>query len=189
MRIECLTDPEGCLSPASRIADLNASAADRRAGYSKMTAGQTGFDLLKNPKIQVALRDALQRRSERTKITQDRVLHELARIAFADMRGAPTWGSEGVELIGSDQIDDEMAAAIASISHTVTNDSGSVRIRLHDKLRALEKLGRHLGLFDGQQGSKDPYESARLIMNTLREMSRRTKVPQPIASNDGESRA
>ena len=168
------------------LTDLNASAAARRAGYSPKTAGQTGFDLLKNPKIQVALRNALQRRSERTKITQDRVLHELACIAFADLRGALTWGAEGVELIASDQIDDETAAAIASISHTVTNDSGSLRVRLHDKLRALEKLGRHLGLFDGQ-GSQDPYESAQRIKNALRDMVRRTKVPKPSGSSDGES--
>ena len=107
---------------------------------------------------------------------------------FADMRGAVTWGSEGVELIASDQMEDEMAAAIASISHTVTNDSGSVRVRLHDKLRALEKLGRHLGLFDGQ-GSQDPYESAQRIKNALREMLKRTKVPKPSASTDGESQS
>jgi len=49
-----------------------------------------------------------------------------------------------VELVDSDQIDDDTAAAIAEISQT---DKGGLKVKLHDKRAALVDIGRHLGLF------------------------------------------
>lgn len=59
------------------LVDLNASAAARRAGYSEKTAGTIGFENLQKPKIQDALQEEMDARSERTKITQDMVVQGL----------------------------------------------------------------------------------------------------------------
>jgi phage terminase small subunit len=109
---------------------------------------------------------AVERAIERTGITVGRVLGELAKIGFSDIRKAVRWKSariteednpEGgdvlvirnvvtnlVEIVGSDEIDDETASAIAEISQNAT---GGVRIKLHDKRAALVDIGRHLGMF------------------------------------------
>jgi Terminase small subunit len=54
-----------------------------------------------------------------------------------------SWASDGVAVIDSAKISDEAAAAIAEVGKT----SGGIRVKLYDKVGALEKLGRHLGMF------------------------------------------
>ena len=105
-------------------------------------------------------------RAERTDITADRVLKELAKIGFADIRKAVKWQSamiteednpdggdiaviktvvtNTVQMVASDELDDETAAAIAEVSQNAT---GGVKIKLHDKRAALVDIGRHLGMF------------------------------------------
>jgi phage terminase small subunit len=148
------------------LIDLNASAAARRAGYSPRTAGQTGFDLLKKPEIQAAIQDAKQRRAARTEITADKVLREYGRLAFSDLRRAVKWNARRVELVDSETLDPDAAAAVAEVS--LTKD-GAVRVKLHSKTHALEALARHLGLFD-PQADADPDETARAIQAALREI-------------------
>jgi len=139
------------------LIDLNATQAAIRAGYSAKTAGQIGDELLKKPEIIAALQSAMKARSVRTEITQDRVIAELAKIGFADIRKAVRWGEgivvrnefgtpevvNDVALIGSEQIDDDTAAAIAEICQTAQG----VKIKLHDKRAALIDIGRHIGMF------------------------------------------
>jgi len=77
---------------------------------------------------------------------------ELARIGFSDMREIASWGEGGFAYKASDELTDDAAATIARIVEIVTRtrDGGKRRtltIKLHDKLRSLELLGRHLGIF------------------------------------------
>ncbi len=110
--------------------------------------------------------EAVKKAIEKTGISIGRVLEELAKIGFSDIRKAVRWKSariteednpDGgdvlvikttvnnlVEIIGSEDVDDETAAAIAEISQ---NDKGGLRIKLHDKRGALVDIGRHLGMF------------------------------------------
>ncbi|CDP52345.1 Phage terminase small subunit [Devosia sp. DBB001] len=145
------------------LVDLNATQAAIRAGYSKSTAAQSGYENLRKPEIAAAISDAQQIRSKRTEITQDKVLRELAKIGFADIRKAIRWQanvtemevdedtgetklavSNQVQIIDSDVIDDDTAAAISEISQT---DKGGLKIKMHDKKGALVDIGRHLGMF------------------------------------------
>jgi len=142
------------------LVDLNATQAAIRAGYSEKTAYSAGQRLLKNVEVQKAITKAKAKRSNRTEITADRVLQELARIGFADIRKAVAWGRSPldteadeaqpnglgifpVELMPSSQMDDDTAAAVSEVSLTAQG----VKIKLHDKLSALEKIGKHLGMF------------------------------------------
>jgi phage terminase small subunit len=130
------------------LIDLNATAAARRAGYSAKTAEWQGPQLLGKPHVAAAVAEAMESRSRRTGITADRVLQELAAIAFADPRRL--FDPDGAPLPLSD-LDDDIARAVATVEHGPAGGVGggpaAARMRLHDKLKALEMLGRHLGLF------------------------------------------
>jgi len=75
------------------LVDLNATQAAIRAGYSQKTAGSIGEENLRKPEIAAAIQEAMEARSRRTEITADRVLQELAKIGFADIRKAVKWGA------------------------------------------------------------------------------------------------
>lgn len=63
------------------LIDKNASAAARRAGYSKKTAGTIGFENLKKPEIAEAIEQAIQEQAHKAHITTQDVLQGLAREA------------------------------------------------------------------------------------------------------------
>lgn len=129
------------------LVDLCATQAAIRAGYSSKTAGKIAYQLLAKPHIQAAIAAAKAARSERTEITQDMVLRELARIAFGDLRDVMTWGPDGVTFKASNELTDDQAAMVAEISETTTQNGGSLKLKAHDKVRAMELLGKHLGTF------------------------------------------
>ena len=144
---------------AEYLIDLNATQAAIRAGYSERTAEQQGPRLLGNVGVAVAIQAAQAKRAQRTEITQDRVLTELARVGFADLRKAVTWGGESVTLKDSGEIDDDTAMAVAEVSQ----GPNGIKIKLHDKLAALDKIARHLGMF--KDGSDMPQDAVSLVVN------------------------
>ncbi len=83
---------------------------------------------------------------------QGRVVQELSAIAFATVADLCRWDEGGVSLLDSLHLSREQAAAVAEIAESSTG-KGAVRIKLHSKLKALEMLGRHLGMFT-QEGMK-----------------------------------
>lgn len=129
------------------LIDLNATQAAIRAGYSKKTAGQIGERLLKHVEIKPLLAERMKSREKRTEITQDKVLSELSRIAFGNKRGLMKWGPDGVTLLDSEGISDDDAAMVSEVSESVTEAGGTIKLKTHDKVKALELLGKHLGMF------------------------------------------
>ena len=144
------------------LIDLNATQAAKRSGYSPKTSMQQGERLLRNVEVQTAISQAQQQRSKRTQITADRVLMELAKLGFSDLRKAIIWranvtgmveGENGeqrlavtneVQLVNSEELDDDTAAAISEVSQ---NAQGGLKIKFYDKRGALDSIGRHLGMF------------------------------------------
>jgi phage terminase small subunit len=132
------------------LIDLNGAAAARRAGYSPHSAGRRAFELLERPDVKTALRRAMADRARRTDITADRVLEELARIAFADLSRLADWGPDGVRLKPANELREEDTAAVAFVSLGGRNKTQ--RIRMHNKISALVALARHMGLLrDGRK--------------------------------------
>ncbi|CAB5643893.1 MULTISPECIES: terminase small subunit [Pseudomonas] len=144
------------------LIDLNATQAAIRAGYSKKTASSQGERLLRNVEVRRYLQAQRQDLQGRTKITQEMVLKELAKIGFSDIRKVVRWGEtmvrmadaddegaedmvpyHGLALIDSTEIDDDTAAAIAEVSQ----GRDGLKVKLHDKKGALVDIGRHLGMF------------------------------------------
>lgn len=125
------------------LIDLSATQAAVRAGYSARTAASIGNENLRKPEISVAIAEAQKARSVRTGITADRVLQELSRVAFSDIREVLSWGPDWVKIKPSEGLSEDAAAAILRVTQT---RHGTIRVKLHSKLTALEILARHLGL-------------------------------------------
>ena len=71
---------------AEYLIDLNATRAAEMAGYSPKTAYSQGQRLLKNVEVQRAIQAAMDKRADKLEITADRVLQEIAKLAFLDPR-------------------------------------------------------------------------------------------------------
>lgn len=150
---ESLTDKQR-LFVREYLVDLNATQAAIRAGYSADTAEQQASRLLSNVKVQEAIQKAMYKREQRIEITADRVLEELAKIGFANMQDYVEWGRKGVRLRESSELTPAQAAAISEVSETITESGGSLKFKLHSKIVALERIGKHLGMFD-DKANKD----------------------------------
>lgn len=131
------------------LVDLNGKAAAIRAGYKPKTAGNVACSLLQRPEIAALVEAGKARRAEQKRITADRVIEELGRMAFADIRNFIDWGPEGVKLRDKSVLDRDDAGAIADVEAKGTN--GKIgRLKLYDKLAALNALARHLGMIGGK---------------------------------------
>ena len=129
------------------LVDLNATQAAKRAGYSEKTAHVIGQENLRKPAIKDAIDAATRDRSERVQITADEVLAELKAVAMSNMHDFATWDDDGVRLKNSGELSRDAARCISEVSDTETSSSRTVKFKLHDKISALEKLGKHLKLF------------------------------------------
>ena len=139
------------------MVDFNATQAAIRAGYKAKTAHVIGAENLRKPKIAEEIASRQKDLQKRTEISQDRVVKELARIAFADATDyvcveTLTYENEDgtvspVQIVSpkdTDTLSADQRAAIASIKQ----GANGVEIKLHDKIKALELLGRHIGMFN-----------------------------------------
>ena len=135
---------------AEYFVDLNATQAALRAGYSRATA-ENG-KLMASPNIRRALQQRSAELNAEHELARHRIFTELEKIAFATMgdyfddAGKP----KPLNLVGADA-----KAALGSYHLTETDKGSSVRIRLNNKLAALEKMARHIGFYGFALGNKD----------------------------------
>lgn len=151
------------------LIDLNATRA-YKAVYKNVksddVAAQAGSRLLRNVKVEEYLNKRMKDREKRTEITQDKVLNELAQIAFANgsdfakVVEKPVLKEDGsvlldpvteepiyyktVEMKLTDELPEEKRKAIAAIKM----GKNGIEVNTCDKVRALELLGRHLGMWN-----------------------------------------
>lgn len=129
------------------LIDLNATQAAIRAGYSVKTADVIGCENLTKPNIQQAIAERMAERSRRTGVNQDRVVLELAKIAFVRMTDIV----DDHGRIKGTATDDDLAC-IESIKYKESDNEfgGSVEreVKIGSKLKALELLGKHLGMWN-----------------------------------------
>lgn len=126
------------------LIDLNATQAAIRAGYSPKTAEQTASRMLSFVKVQDEIAKAMAKRSKRTGITQDRVLNEIAKLAFSNIDDIVNLKSCEIKE-NTDRVD---LACIQSVKVKPTEFGTEREIKLYDKKASLELLGRHLGIFN-----------------------------------------
>ena len=141
------------------LIDFNATQAAIRAGYSPDTANEQGSQLLARPDIRELVAEGQKEVMERTQTFQDNAVAELKIVGFSDLADFLTVKDGGiVEQKSFDQLTKEQTKCIKKIKQTVRTSHSSdgsilhqtatLEIELHDKLKALELLGRHLGMFN-----------------------------------------
>ena len=139
------------------LIDFNGKQAAIRAGYSAKTAEAAAARLLRNVKVQAEISRRQKDLQRRTEVTQERVVMELARIAFADATDYAQVETRMIEkddstevsyqtvaLKNTAELSPEQRAAILGIKQ----GANGVEVKLHDKIKALELLGRHIGMFN-----------------------------------------
>lgn len=143
--------------------DLNATQAAIRAGYSADTAMEQGYQLLQKTSVSNAISQAMAHRSRRTGITQDRVLRELAKVAFVNANDVINTDSATVR---ADATADDLAciqSVKVKVSESEMGSSSEREIKLYDKMRALEMLGKHLGIFERRDHANGNGEKNNLL--------------------------
>lgn len=128
------------------LIDLNATQAAIRAGYSVRTANEQGAQNLAKLSIQDAISRKMAARSRRTGVNAERVVLELAKVAFAKITDIVDSNGR----IKEDASPDDLAC-IESIKYKESDNEygGSVEreVKIASKLKALELLGKHLGMW------------------------------------------
>lgn len=148
------------------LLDLNATQAAIRAGYSAANAGQIGGQLLEKTRIAAAIQAAMDKRSQRVKLSADEVLGELAILGTSDVsqyKMAP----EGHLTLVDGAPKDAMRAVSSVKMRTRADETGvtrEVEFKLWDKNTALTNAGRHLKLFT----DKVQLSASRSFADTLR---------------------
>lgn len=142
------------------IIDLNATQAAIRAGYSSDTAYSIGSENLKKPEIQNFLATLKKNLSNQNEGLAQMVVDELKKIGFSNIQDFLESGNEIKDI---STLDRDKAAVISSIKKSKTTfgdgegnegEKESVEFKMWDKLNALEKLGKHLGIFEADNKQK-----------------------------------
>lgn len=142
------------------LVDLNATQAAIRAGYSSTRASEQAYQLLQKTTVANRISELQSQQSKRTEITADRVLAELAVIAFADRTEIAKITEAGfVKFTPTDKLPAELKKIIVGIKE----GKFGIEVATADKVRALELLGKHLGIFDKPDEASDTSEEVRIV--------------------------
>ena len=137
------------------LIDLNATRAYRVAYPSVKkdeTARANGSRMLTNANVAKYISERMQERQQRTEITQDMVVKELAAIGFSKATDYVTIKAGTVCIKDTDSLSDDQIRAIAGIKE----GTNGIEIKLNDKEKALELLGRHLGMWNDKLDINTP---------------------------------
>ncbi len=128
------------------LIDLNATRAYKVA-YPRVkndeVARANGSRLLTNANVAAYIEKRMKDRQERTEITQDMVVRELAAIAFASLTDYVNVKGGAVKIEDTSSLTEYQVKALAGIKQ----GKNGIEVKLNDKLKAAELLGRHLGMF------------------------------------------
>lgn len=151
------------------LIDLNATQAYRttyKNVKSDDVARRAGNRLLTNVDITNYIAERMQERQKRTEITQDRVLQELAAVAFSNATDYVEVRDNAVIIKDTASLSDTQIKALAGIKES----RGGIEVKLNDKLKALELLGRHLGMFKDKVEVSGIDEEKKKLDDILRQM-------------------
>jgi phage terminase small subunit len=126
---------------------FSSTTAARRAGYKSKNADVTGPVLLATPNVRAAIDARFARAAKKTDMSETEIITELAKVARSDMSRFAKWGKAGVALGESSELAPDESGAISEISESKTKDGRNLRLKLHDKTKALELLARIKGMF------------------------------------------
>ncbi len=144
------------------LVDLNATRAYKKAYLNIKnddTARVNASRLLTNANIKNEIEKRMKDREKRTEVTQDKVVKELARLAFTDRTSIVKVASGSLKIKSFDELTEDQKACISGAKET----KFGIEVTFYNKEKALEMLGRHLGLFNdklevkGQVNVSNPF--------------------------------
>ncbi|HVA12071.1 MAG TPA: terminase small subunit [Stellaceae bacterium] len=130
---------------AEYVEDFAGTAAAIRAGYAPGGARSRATALLRHPRVAAAIEAGIEARRVSIRAAADRVLAEYARVAFADIGRIASWNAKRLRIKARRRLAPDDTAAIESLG---APSGARLRLRLYDKVYALDALARHLGLLD-----------------------------------------
>lgn len=138
------------------IETFNAKISAIRAGFAPKHAKAYGYQLLQRPEIKAEIDRITQLKAEHIQVDQYMIVEQLQKIAFADLTDYVSWDENGVMFLDPEKVDGQVIAEI-DVSNATTVDANGKdvsrtkrKIKLQDKLKAIELLGRHLGMFNNK---------------------------------------
>ncbi len=140
------------------VISKNATEAAKLAGYSLKTAKQIGTENLAKPALMALVEVELEKHVDSLEITAERVLREIAKLAFSNYADILKFDQDGRPVIDLQDLHRDQYAALQEVTTTTRkllgkdyDDDGAevtnVKVKLADKGVNLERLGRHLELF------------------------------------------
>lgn len=142
-----LSNPKHELFAQEIAKGVPASQAYVNAGYAKNDSNSSRLN--GNDRVKARVQELLEASAEKAGVTIDRIVNELAKIGFANAADFFSWGPDGVRIKPSDDLTRDQMAVVAEVQETRAKAAGenTIKVKLSDKQAALEKLGRHLGMF------------------------------------------
>jgi phage terminase small subunit len=146
------------------IVDLNAKQAAIRAGLGRTP--KSGMEIASRLRKKATVSAAISAlMTERSGVTGAGVITEIARLAFAKMPDYAKIQNGALVITDTADLTEDQQAAISEITETVTEAGRTIRIKLHDKGAALDKLAKILSLYrervelSGPNGGAIPLEA------------------------------
>lgn len=187
------------------LIDFNATQAAIRAGYSPKTAQVIGAENLKKPMVAAEIQRLGQQTAQKLEITRESIMQELAAIGFArasdfvrvetepttrlgvhpltgEIVSLPSY-CQTVRITNTDDLPEDKAAALAGVKQ----GANGIEVKLHDKVRALELLGKAVGVFDG--GRDTPTETTNNLFEAIVESAQEVLETDDIPEIEQEAAA
>lgn len=146
----------------------NGTEAAKRANYSPKTAYSQAERLLRNAEVQRRIAELEAQFQTKFEAQVERLVQELACVALADIAEVVDWvscpgGESSLTIRDAAELPKRVTSAVAEITQT----QHGLRIKMHNKIAAIELLGRHLGLFKEREATQVPSVSD--VADRLRE--------------------
>ena len=123
----------------------SAALAARNAGYSEKWADRAGHKLVENDRVREEINRQVRESLSHRNVTKERVLTELARIAFADLADLASWEAGAFKIKDASEIGEGKTAVIQEM-RIRSGQNSEIKIKLFDKVRALGILLDYLTL-------------------------------------------
>jgi len=128
------------------VIDFNGLQAAIRAGYAKNSAAGQASELLTKPNISSYVKQLQSKLGEACSVSAQDIIEELKKIAFSDINNLLSAGNTIKDIT---TLENRISAAVSSIKVTEKPDgTQNVELKLHDKLSGIDKLARHIGLYE-----------------------------------------
>lgn len=142
------------------MVDLNATQAAIRAGYSKKTSMEQGYQLLHKTSVLSQITDLKKEASEKIKITEEEILEELLNWAYSDITETLLLTPEQLK-----ELPPEIRRLITKVKHTkkdlhdkttgkVIETINTVELHFVSKEKAMEMIHKHTGFYEKDNSQK-----------------------------------